>query len=194
MKLAVVMGATREGRKTERQAKWVANAAKQVEDTEVELLDLNDYPLPFFYEAIPPRYNPGRKPEPAAQKWLDKIAEFDAYIFVTPEYNHSIPAVLKNAIDFLDWQLKRKPVAVISHGAAGGARAATDLKEILSGSSAAVIPVGPSLSVLHMTEIIDEDGNMSEEAKANPYGPQTDLEALLTELKWYSDALAAARQ
>ena len=82
---------------------------------------------------------------------------------------------------------------MISHGVAGGARAMTDLKEILSESKAAVIPVGPSMAIVGMSDIIDEDGILSAEALANPYGPQGGLEELLKDLKWYSDALTAAR-
>ncbi len=193
MKLAVIIGSTREGRKTPQQAKWVAKTAEQIEGIEVELLDLKDYPMPFFDEAISPRYNPNRVTPSAPKKWLDKLEQFDAYIFVTPEYNHSIPAVLKNALDSVTWEFVHKAAAVISHGSAGGARAATDLKEILSESRLVLVPTGPSLAVVGMSEMIDEDGNLSEAAKANPYGPQAGLDALLGDLKWYSDALSAAR-
>jgi NAD(P)H-dependent FMN reductase len=193
MKLAIIVGATREGRKTLQQAKWVFNSAKEVEGIDAELVDLKDYPMPFFDEPVSPRYNPNRTPVAEAKKWLDKIAGYDAYIFVTPEYNHSVTGVLKNALDYVTWEFVHKPVAVVSHGSAGGARAMTDLKEILSESKAAVIPVGPSLAVVHMSEMIDENGVMSAEAKANPYGAQAGLNELLTDIKWYSDALSAAR-
>jgi NAD(P)H-dependent FMN reductase len=193
MKLAVIIGATRQGRKTEQQAKWVFNTAKQSEDVEVELVDLRDYPMPFFDEAISPRYNPDRKIDPAVAPWLKKLEEFDAYVFVTPEYNHSITGVLKNALDYVTWEFVHKPAAVISHGANGGARAMTDLKEILSESRAVLVPSASSVAMTGMSETIDESGNISEAAKANPYGPQGGLDALLTDLKWYSDALSTAR-
>jgi NAD(P)H-dependent FMN reductase len=193
MKLAVIIGTTREGRKTPNQAKWVANEASQTADVEVEIVDLKDFPMPFFNEPVSPRYNPERKAEPAVQAWIDKISEFDAYIFVTPEYNHSIPGVLKNSLDFITWELQRKPAAVVSHGSAGGARAASDLKEILSESRAAIVPTQPQLAIIGMSEVIDEAGDLNEEAKANPWGPQPALRALIKEVKWYSDALAGAR-
>jgi NAD(P)H-dependent FMN reductase len=193
MKLAIIVGATRQGRKTEQQAKWVFNSAKQLEGVEAELIDLRDYPMPFFDEAISPRYNPERKIDPAVKPWLTKLEEFDAYLFVTPEYNHSITGVLKNALDYVTWELLRKPAAVVSHGANGGARAMTDLKEILSESRAVLVPSASSVAMSGMSEVIDENGNLSEDAKANPYGPQNGLDTLLTDLKWYSDALAAAR-
>jgi NAD(P)H-dependent FMN reductase len=191
MKLAVITGATRPGRQTPRQSQWIVNSAQKLEAVEVEHVDLADYKLPFFNEAISPRYNPNRDIDPAVQQWLDKINEFDAYIFVTPEYNHSIPAELKNVFDYMTSELKHKPVAIASHGTVGGARAAMHLKEILSEGQAAVIP---QFSTVHgISELISEDGVLDATAAANPYGPQGQLNSLLTELKWYSDALSAAR-
>src|SRR4051812_42699641 len=109
MKLQIIVGSTRPGRTTERMAKWIASEAKNLANAQVEVVDLADYPLPFLNEPISPRYNPDRKPGPEVQKWISKIAEGDAYVYVTPEYNHSIPGVLKNAIDYLTWEMAKKP-------------------------------------------------------------------------------------
>jgi NAD(P)H-dependent FMN reductase len=191
MKLAVITGATRPGRQTPKQSQWIVNTAEKLEGVEVEHIDLKDYKLPFFNEPISPRYNPDRELDTAVKAWLETINEFDAYIFVTPEYNHAIPAELKNVFDFMTWELKRKPVAVASHGTVGGARAALQLKEILSEGQAVVIPNFSAIA--GMSDIIDAAGNLDEAAAANPYGPQGQLDALLAELKWYSDVLAPAR-
>lgn len=191
MRLAVIVGTTRNNRQTTKQAKWVLRAASQLPGTEVELVDLADYPMPFFAESVSPRYNPDREIEPVVKKWLDKVASFDAYVFVTPEYNHSIPGVLKNAFDYMDWQMLRKPSAIVSHGTVGGARAAMHLKEVLS--EARGVPIPNFVALAHMSDLIDEEGNLTEEQKVNPYGPQAGLQTMLEELKWYSDALAAAR-
>jgi len=121
------------------------------------------------------------------------LAEFEAYVFVTPEYNHSVPGVLKNSIDYVDWQLAHKPAAVVSHGSAGGARAEVALKEILSESRMVPMSTVPGVAMTHMSEKIDEDGNLAEAEKVNPYGPQAALEMLLKDLQWYSDALTTAR-
>lgn len=194
MKLAVIVGTIRQNRKTPQQAKWVLNTAKQTEGIDAELIDLKDYPMPFFDEPMSPRYNPDRQIDPAVKKWLDKLEQFDAYVFVTPEYNHSVPGVLKNALDYVTWEIQRKPVSVVSHGSSGGARAATDLKEILSESRAVPLPSSTALTMIGMSQLIDEAGNLTEVAKAKPYGgPQKALDDALVELKWYSDALAAAR-
>jgi len=193
MKLAVIAGSTRQNRQTIKQAKWVVNTAKQNEDIEVELVDLASYPMPFFDEPMSPRYNQDRHIDLRAQKWLHKLEEFDAYVFVTPEYNHAIPGVLKNALDYVTWEIQRKPAAVMAHGSAGGARAEVNLKEILSESKAVVIPTYTPLIMAGMSEQIDDDGKLTEAGRANSRNLQATLEAMLEELKWYSDALATAR-
>ncbi len=192
MKLAVVVGSTRQGRQSDKVAKWVANIAAK-NDVSAEIVDLKDYEMPFFDEAISPRYNPDRKPSQIVQVWLDKINEFDAYIFVTPEYNHSMPAVLKNALDYLTNELYRKPTAVVSHGTVGGVRAATDLKEVLSECQSVVMAKSAQLINVAMTNAVDDEGNLSAELEANPYGPNAQLETLLKEIVWYSNALSAAK-
>jgi NAD(P)H-dependent FMN reductase len=171
----------------------VANTAEKIAGVEVELVDLKDYPMPFFNEPISPRYNPERQIDPAVQPWLKKLEEFDAYVFVTAEYNHAIPGVLKNALDYVTWEILRKPTAVISHGAAGGARAQINLKVILSESKSVPIPIPSPLAMVGMSEKINDEGNLLEELKTAPYGPQSALEETLADLKWYSDALSTAR-
>jgi len=192
MKLAIVIGSTREGRQSDKVAKWVNKVASSM-NIDSELIDLRDYEMPFFNEAISPRYNPERKPVPEVSKWLVKIRDFDAYIFVTPEYNHSVPAVLKNSLDYLTDELYHKPSAVVSHGSVGGARAATDLKEILSECQTIVIPKSVQLFNVGMTNAVDNNGDLSKELADNPYGPNTQLNNLLQELLWYSEALESAR-
>ena len=192
MKLQVIIGSTRPNRVTERLAKWVANEAKQLEDTTVEVVDLADYPMPFLDEPISPRYNPNREINPVVSKWIAKLAEGDAYIFVTPEYNHSISGVLKNALDYVTTELVKKPATVVGHGTVGGARAIMHLKEILSESQAAIIP--KAVAFAGAGQSLDEAGVLDEAVKANPYGPQGALNATIAELKWYSDALSAARK
>ena len=192
MKLAVVLGTVRENRLTERVAKWVAGEASQREGVEVTLIDLKDYPMPFFDEPMSPRYNPDRHINEVAQKWLAQLLAAEAFVYVTPEYNHSIPGVLKNALDYVTWEMVKKPATVVSHGTVGGARATMHLKEILSESRAAVIPV--QVAVQNVAQLFDESGNLDKAASESPRNPQAALKNMLDELHWYSDALAAARQ
>ena len=192
MKLQIIVGSIRENRVTPRLAAWVANEAKKLPETTVEVVDLLEYDLPFFNEPISPRFNPDRHPDAKVVKWITKLAEADAYVFVTPEYNHSITGALKNALDFVTWELLKKPAAAVGHGTVGGARAIVDLKEILSESRAVVIPTQVTFTG-RVNETISEDGELDKALSEQPYGPQAGLQNLLTELKWYSDALASAR-
>lgn len=190
-KIAVIVGSTREGRQTDKLAKWVAK--ELANHAEVETLDLRDYPMPFLDEAISPRYNPERKPDPRVQKWLDKIATFDGYAFVTPEYNRSTSAVLKNAIDVLDYQMEKKPVALIGHGSSGGAQAIGNLRMALPGVGAVTVPQALFFTD-RVGEAIDENGVLSADLEANPYGHQANLKTQSEALVWYAEALAQARQ
>ena len=191
MKLQVIVGSTRPNRVTLRIARWVAATAAAMPDTTVELVDLTDYDLPFLDEPISPRYNPNRTPNPAAKRWLDKLAEADAFVMVTPEYNRSYSAVLKNAIDYVDFQMERKPVALVGHGTTGGAQAIAHLRGVLPGIHAITVPA--ATFVMGAADILDQDGNLSEAAQAKQYGPQMSLQQMLDSTKWYSDALAAGR-
>lgn len=192
MKLQIIVGSTRPGRVTERVAKWAAGEAKKLPNTEVEIVDLADYPLPLFNEAVSPQYNPNRQPEEVVKRWLKKIGEADAYLLVTPEHNRSTSAVLKNAIDYLDVQFARKPVALLAHGSTGGAQAVAQLRGILPGVLAVSVP--RAAFVINASAIIDENGRLDEAVAAQPYGPLGALQAVLADLKWYGDALKAARE
>lgn len=191
MKLAIINGSTRPGNVTANEVKWVLKAAQKLEGVEATVIDLADYPMPFMDEPVSPKYNPERQPSPEVQKWMDAIAGYDAYFWVTPEYNHSVPGVLKNALDYLTFELVRKPSAIASHGSVNGARAIMALKEILAELST---PIVGSIGVSGFPPALNADGELSAEALANPYGAQTQLEGLLAELKWYADALAVANK
>jgi NAD(P)H-dependent FMN reductase len=190
-KIAVIIGSTRQGRQTDRLAPWVAKELKKSAD--VEVVDLRDYPMPFFDEAVSPRYNPERTPTPEVKKWLDKVGEFDGYVLLTPEYNRSTTAVLKNALDSLAYEMEKKPVAIVAHGSTGGAQAVVSLRLALPGVGAVAIPQALFFSD-HLGESISDDGELSEEKKANPYGPQTQLISQAESLVWYAKALKTAQQ
>lgn len=189
-KIAVIVGSTREGRQSDRLAKWVAEEVGKV--AEAEVVDLRDYPMPFLDEAISPRYNPNRSPVPEVKKWLDKVAEFDGFAIVTPEYNRSTSAVLKNALDYLDYQMENKPVALVGHGSSGGAQAIANLRMALPGVGAVSIPQALFFTD-RVGEAIDEAGALKEELREGPYSQQSTLATQAQNLVWYADALAAAR-
>ncbi len=191
MKLQIIIGSTRPERVSPKLAKWVAAEVENLDDTTAEIVDLADYTMPFFDEPKSPRYNPDRRINEPASKWLTKLGAGDAYVFVTPEYNHSVSGVLKNALDYVTGELSRKPATAVAHGTVGGARAIMHLKEILSESQAAVIP--KSVAFAGAGRQLDDDGVLSEDVSSQAHGPQFALKIMLAELKWYSDALSAAR-
>ena len=127
-KIGVILGSTRPNRNGEQVAKWVYETAALRSDADFELVDLRDYPLPHLDEPLPPSM--GQYQNDHTKEWSDKIASFDGFVIVTPEYNHSTSGVLKNAIDYLYAEWNNKAVGFVSYGAVGGARAAEQLRLI----------------------------------------------------------------
>ena len=124
--IGIILGSTRPNRNGEQVAKWVLDIASRRNDANYELVDLRDYPLPHLDEPLPPSL--GQYQNDHTKQWADKIASFDGFVIVTPEYNHSTSGVLKNAIDYLYAEWNNKAVGFVSYGAAGGARAAEHLR------------------------------------------------------------------
>jgi NAD(P)H-dependent FMN reductase len=128
-KIGIILGSTRPGRNGEAVAKWIVEVASQRTDAEFELVDLLDYKLPHLDEAAPPSM--GQYAQPHTIEWAAKIASFDGFVMVTPEYNHSTSGALKNAIDFLFAEWNNKAVGFVSYGVVGGARAVEHLRLIV---------------------------------------------------------------
>jgi NAD(P)H-dependent FMN reductase len=192
MKLQVIIGSTRQGRVSDRIAKWVATQAGQMDSVTAEVVDLAEYDMPMFNEAISPQYNPNRTPVESVKKFLMKLAEADAYVLVTPEYNRSYSAVLKNALDYIDFQFAKKPVALVAHGVTGGSQAISHLRGVIPGLQTVTVPAATFIAG-RAGEMFDESGVLQEEIAKQPYGPQSAVTRMLEETKWYSDALAIAR-
>jgi len=127
-KIGIILGSTRPGRNGEVVAKWALEVASRRADAEFELVDLLDFKLPHLDEAMPPAY--AQYSQPHTIEWSEKIASFDGYVMVTPEYNHSTSGALKNAIDFLYTEWNNKAVGFVSYGFAGGTRAVEHLRLI----------------------------------------------------------------
>jgi NAD(P)H-dependent FMN reductase len=128
--ISVIVGSTRSGRFSEKPAQWILQHLRQRDGVDARLLDLREFPMPFFDQPLTPAM-PGR---PAfdnlvVQKWTAAIAESDAFVMVTPEYNYGPSAVLKNAIDWVYPEWRRKAVAFVSYGSAAGTRAVQQLRE-----------------------------------------------------------------
>lgn len=191
-KIAVIIGSTRPGRQTDKLARWVANDLRS-KKIDYAILDLSDFSIPFFNEAAPPRYNPERKPDAQTKKWLDEVSKYDGYVIVAPEYNRSIPAVLKNAIDVVGYEMEDKPVAIVAHGSSGGAQSAASLRMILPGVGVVTIPQALYFSDRLADVISDEGMIVSQALLENPYGPQTQLDTQMDKLVSYAAALKHLR-
>src|SRR5450755_3190269 len=132
-KIGIIISTTRPGRFADVPTNWLFNIAKERDDANFEIVDLRDYPMPFFEEKMALAYAPTQNE--AALRWQKKIASLDGYIFVTAEYNHSIPAVLKNALDYLYSGIHRKPATFVGYGGTGAARAVEHLRHPRRGTS-----------------------------------------------------------
>lgn len=130
IKIGILVGSTRPGRKADVVARWVYDIAHQRADATFELVDIKDFDLPLLDEPMPPAM--GHYTQPHTQAWAEKIASFDGYIFVTPEYNHGTSGALKNAIDYLYREWNNKVAGFVSYGSAGGARAVEQLRLIMA--------------------------------------------------------------
>ncbi len=191
-KIMILSGSQRQGRSTPLVAKWVAQTANLVvaDKADVEVVDLADFDLPMFDEAISPKFNRDRKSEGAVKKWLDTLASADGYIFVTPEYNHSIPGSLKNAIDYIAYETNQKAATIVSHGGVGGARATEHLRNIASEIGLVTTPVVANLiGYPGMQPVITEDGTLVDTTSE----AQAKLETSIEQLLWYTEALKSAR-
>ena len=128
LRIAILVGSTRPGRHSADVAAWVQEAADRRSDATYEVVDLADHPLPHLDEVMPPIL--GAYAEPHTRAWASTIAAHDGFVVVTPEYNHSIPGVLKNAIDYLYAEWNDKVAGVVAYGAEGGVRAAAHVRQV----------------------------------------------------------------
>jgi NAD(P)H-dependent FMN reductase len=188
-RIAVIVGSTRAARFADKPAAWILALARQRADWEVELLDLRDFDLPFFNERSSNLWTPSE--DPRAIAWQKKLATFDGFVFVTAEYNRSLPASLKNALDQAYREWIHKPAAVVAYGAAGGARAAEHLRTI-----AIELQMVPVRSGVHIMG--------ADLMKVHPMGenaPIAEIEdhilpgarAMFDDLDWWVRATMAAR-
>lgn len=145
IKIAIIIGSTRPGRNSEAVALWVKEIAQKRSDADFELVDIKDYNLPIYDEPVPPSIHQYMFPH--TKVWSEKIKSFDAYIFVTPEYNHSLPGSLKNAIDYLYTEWNNKAAGFVSYGATGGVRAVEQLRLIMGELQVADVRAQVALSL-----------------------------------------------
>jgi NAD(P)H-dependent FMN reductase len=183
LKIQIVVGSVREGCVSLPVACWVHASAREQGGLKAELVDLADWPLPMFALATPPAM--GGYKDPLQQRWAAKVGEADGYILVSPEYNHGTSAVLKNALDYLYAEWNRKPVAFVSFGNTGGARAVEQLRAI-----AVELRMAPLGEAVHLFGVGAKlrDGRFEADAK-----DKKQLAHLFDSLTWWGEALQTAR-
>jgi NAD(P)H-dependent FMN reductase len=145
IKCGIILGSTRPGRNGEAVAKWVYELARRRSDAEFELVDIKDFNLPLLDEPVPP--SRGQYANPHTKAWAAKIASFDAFVFVTPEYNHATSAALKNAIDFLYREWNNKAAGFVGYGGSGGVRAVESLRLVMAEVQVATVRAQVALSL-----------------------------------------------
>lgn len=185
IKIQVILGSIRDNRFGEKPARWIFDVLKKHKDITAEFLDLRDFPLPMFDEPIPPAANNGTYKHKKAKVWADKIDEADGYIIVTPEYNRGTSSALKNAIDYVYHEWNKKPVAFVSYGSIGGARAVEQLR-----TTAIELQMAPIREAIHIPAFwtfVDEKGNFQAETF------QQKGESMINQLLWWTNALKDAR-
>lgn len=186
-KIAVVISSTRQTRFGEKPARWVFDIAAQRADVAVELLDLRDFPMPFFDEVASNAWAPTQNE--GAQRWQKKVAEFDGFIFIVAEYNRSITAALKNALDYAYPEWNRKAAACVGYGSVGAARAVEHLRTICVELQMAPTRTGVHLQGADFMAVSRQGKSLDEleYLKAN-------VTTMLDELVWWTNALKAARE
>ncbi len=185
MKLGIIIGSIREGRSSQYLAALVEKQANNLDGVETTVLDLRDFNLPMFNEAISPKYNPNRRTNTEGKKWLDALSAQDAFVIVSPEYNRAVPGVLKNAFDYIAHEVSDKPFALISHGSYNGGFTLANLR--------VMVPELGGISIPAMIGI--QYGQFDE--KGTYIGDESTLtgriDSQLADLRRYSEALMSVR-
>lgn len=145
IRIAIIIGSTRPGRSGDAVGRWAYEIARQRDDAEFELVDIRDFNLPLLDEPVSPML--GGPSRPHTKVWAAKIGSFDAYVFVTPEYNHATCGALKNAIDFLYREWNNKAAGFIGYGSAGGTRAVENLRLVMGELQVADVRSQVALSI-----------------------------------------------
>ncbi|PBB90103.1 FMN reductase [Mesorhizobium sp. WSM3864] len=185
-KIAIVVGSTRAARFADVPTQWIAKIAKTHADIDVEVVDLRDWPLPFFDEVASSAWAPSQNE--VAQRWQKKVAEFDGFIFTAAEYNHAPTAVLKNAIDYAANEWNKKPAGFVGYGSVGGARAVEQLRliavelQMAPVKSAVHIAWGDFLAVRQGDKKLEDIEHLNQAAAA-----------LINDVAWWAKVLKAAR-
>jgi NAD(P)H-dependent FMN reductase len=186
-KIGIILSTTREGRFSDRPAQWLLDLAKTRDDATFEVVDLRDYPMPFFDAAASPRFMPVT--DPVAHRWIDRLNGLDSFIFVTAEYNRSISGVLKNALDYVSDETTRKPAAFVGYGPVGAVRAIEQLR--LMSVELGMVPtrVGVHITMEPFLGLLQQGKDFAD----YPHLAQS-AQTMMDELVWYAATLKVGRE
>ena len=183
LQLAVIIGSVRDGRFGPTVANWFVGEARARDDVQVDLVDLADVPI----GSAAPTTSPPDHVLQALGSLTPRLDAADAFVVVTPEYNHSYPGALKNVIDWHNAQFHAKPVAFVSYGGvSGGLRAVEHLRVVFAELHA--VTTRDTVSFHGAWEQFDGDGRPKD-----PHGPATAATALLNQVTWWARALKTAK-
>src|ERR1700756_3458997 len=187
--ISVIVGSTREGRFSEKPAKRILQLLQKRSGIDARLLDLRDFPMPFFDQPATPAM-PGRPPyeNEVVKKWTAEIARSDGFIFVTPEYNFGPPAVLKNALDWVYAEWNRKAAAFVSYGSVAGARSVQQLRQ--TATELQLAPVRSSVHIPAATLWTHFQGGDVDAGLAELEAP---AKTMIDDLLWWTAALKTGR-
>jgi NAD(P)H-dependent FMN reductase len=189
LNVKIILGSTRPGRFSEKFVPWVQEGLAAHPEMQAEVLDLRDYPIPFYDDERSAAFIPdGSYKSDVVKSWAAKITEADAFIFITAEYNHGPTGVLKNALDAIYHEWAHKPVAFVGYGSVGGARAVEQLRAIVAELHMA--SVRTAVHIIAPWMLVDQTGALKEGVLAQNDQSRTDM---LTQLQWWGDALKTAR-
>ncbi|HVL71955.1 MAG TPA: NAD(P)H-dependent oxidoreductase [Beijerinckiaceae bacterium] len=186
-RIGIVISTTREGRFGDRPARWIHDIAASRDDLAVELIDLRDYPMPFFAEPASPAYATPK--DEVARRWAEKVDSLDGFVFVTAEYNRAPSAVLKNALDYAYREFNRKPAAYVGYGGVGAARAIEQLRLIN-----VELQMAPTRSGVHIGGADFMGLLQGGKSFADLPHLAKSAQGMLDELAWWATALKRARE
>lgn len=181
MTTGIILGSTRGGRAGEAVAHWVADAAQNREGFDYRLLDLKDFQLPLNESETVPMAANKNYDSAEVTRWSEAIDACEAFVFVTPEYNHSVPAAFKNAVDSLGSEWAGKPVAFVGYGANGGVRAVEHWRQITANFQMPNVRSQVAISI--MTEFPEGRFTPADFQAGSLSALFAELEALLTRLR-----------
>jgi NAD(P)H-dependent FMN reductase len=189
VKLTVILGSVRIGRFGQWPAKMIKEVAEKISDFEVSFIDLKEENLPNFESAVSPAYITNQDyGNEKINSFADKIRESDAFIMISPEYNHGYSSAIKNAIDSIYIEWNKKPVGFLSYGSAGGARAVEQLREVAVELQMA--PIRNGVHIMSPWNLVDENGNLKDGALTEY---ESSMQNMLDQLLWWANALKIAR-